>query len=140
LKPLERPEVLAWWALAQSDLRVAGVVAGLQPPESHLVCFLCQQAGEKAIKAVLEAYNRPVPRTHSLMVLRAALPPEAGETAAMREPAAVLTDYGVGPRYPSIALPVNQSDALEALAAARHLVAWAGRVLGADIPEGNEAE
>lgn len=44
---LERPEVQAWWALSGSDIRVAAVVAQLDPPEWHLVCFLAQQAAEK---------------------------------------------------------------------------------------------
>lgn len=43
--------VNAWREFARADLRVAQVVAGLEPPEWHLVCFLSQQAGEKALKA-----------------------------------------------------------------------------------------
>lgn len=60
---LDRAEVAAWWELAQSDLRVAGVVAALHPPEWRLVCFLSQQAAEKALKALMEARQLSVPRT-----------------------------------------------------------------------------
>ncbi len=129
MKLLDRPEVNAWWALAQSDLRVAGVVAALEPPELHLACFLSQQAGEKAFKAVLEAHDRPVPRTHSLMVLRAAVGDVGVDVSHLAEPAAILTDYGVGPRYPLLGQATRAEDAAEALDAARVLMSWAERVL-----------
>lgn len=63
------PAVRAWLQLARSDLRVAAVAADLEPAEWHIVCFLAQQAGEKALKALLEASDQPIPRTHDLVLL-----------------------------------------------------------------------
>lgn len=121
---LDRVEVAAWWELAQSDLRVAAVVAALQPPEWRLVCFLSQQAAEKALKALMEARQVSVPRTHDLALLAEKLqvlvPVEAIADAAL-----LLSIYGVGPRYPGPAGAANADEALAALAAARQVVAWA---------------
>lgn len=111
-------------------MRVARVAAALDPPEWHLACFLSQQAGEKALKAILEAHGKSVPRTHSLMVLRAAVGGCGVNVETMAEPSAVLTDYGVGPRYPMLSQPVIAEDAAEAIAAATAIIAWAAHVLG----------
>jgi HEPN domain-containing protein len=114
---LERPEVLAWWALSNSDIRVAAVVAELQPPEWHLVCFLAQQAAEKA----MEAGGLPVPRTHDLVLLVERLPAPAG---AVLDAALLLSAYGVGPRYPSPAGSASERDGRNAIAAAQVLRGW----------------
>ncbi len=46
--------VRAWWALAESDLRMARLAAGDEPPMHRQVCFHCQQAAEKGLKALIE--------------------------------------------------------------------------------------
>lgn len=101
---LDRAAVLAWWQLAQSDLRVARAVAGMDPPEWLIVCFLSQQAGEKAPKALLEALDQPVPRSHDLGLLAERmqhwLPVHEIANAAL-----LLSAFGVGPGYPSPAGP-----------------------------------
>ncbi|MBI5609889.1 MAG: HEPN domain-containing protein [Deltaproteobacteria bacterium] len=89
---LERPEVQAWWALSGSDIRVAAVVANLNPPEWHLACFLSQQAAEKALKAALGAGGLPVPRTHDLVLLVERLP---ASPPAVLDAALLLSAYGV---------------------------------------------
>ncbi len=121
--------VNAWRELARADLRVAQVVAGLEPPEWHLVCFLSQQAGEKALKALLEALRQPVPRSHDLVLLserlQTALP--AHEIA---EACLALTAHGVGPRYPGPMGPATGEQAAAALAAAVQVCTWAERQFG----------
>lgn len=129
MSPLERPAVNAWWQLAQSDLRVAQVVAGLDPAEWHLVCFLAQQAGEKSLKALLEFRHLAVPRSHDLVLLLDLLR-DAPQTESLETDAAVLSAYGVLPRYPSPEFSASGVDATEALESARRIVAWAARELG----------
>jgi len=120
--PLDRPEVQAWWALSNSDIRVAAVVAELQPPEWHLVCFLAQQSAEKALKAALEAGGLAVPRSHDLVLLVERLPAPAG---AVVDAALLLTAYGVGPRYPSPGGSATEGDGRAAIAAAELVRTWA---------------
>jgi HEPN domain-containing protein len=35
----------------------------------EIICFHCQQAGEKALKAILAYFDDEIPRTHNLMVI-----------------------------------------------------------------------
>lgn len=130
MKLLDRPEVMAWWALSRSDWRVAHVVAELEPPEWHLVCFLAQQAAEKALKALMESRDMPVPRTHDLRVIAERL--GAGEDADRVVDAAItLSVYGVGPRYPHAGGEATEVQARAALAAARVVCDWSEVALGA---------
>jgi len=126
---LDRPEVQAWWALSASDLRVARVVAALDPPEWHLACFLAQQSAEKALKALLEAQELPIPRTHDLALLAerlgAILPVVHIRGAALR-----LSVHGVGPRYPGPAGATTEAAARAAIEDAVAIRAWAQQQLG----------
>lgn len=123
---LERPEVQAWWALSNSDIRVAAVVADLRPPEWQLVCFLAQQAAEKALKAAMEAGGLPVPRTHDLVLLVERLP---APPANVLDAALLLSAFGVGPRYPSPAGSASERDGRNAIAAANVLRGWVEELL-----------
>lgn len=42
MKPLDHPSIHAWLALANSDLRIARVLAPIDPPAFHAVCFHAQ--------------------------------------------------------------------------------------------------
>ena len=130
MSQLERADVNAWWQLAQSDLRVARIVAGLEPAEWHLVCFLAQQAGEKALKALLELHHRPVPRSHDLVLLLDLLR-DVAASDDREDDAVLLSAYGVLPRYPSPKFAANAQDATDALESAERIVAWAAKLLGA---------
>jgi HEPN domain-containing protein len=95
------------------------------------VCFLCQQAGEKAVKAVLEAEGLPVMRTHDIPALVKLLAARHHDAASMLTCAAILAAHAVGPRYPGVAGQATAEDATEALELATELVTWCGSKLGA---------
>ncbi len=124
----DRAEVQAWWALSASDLRVARVVFALQPPEWHVACFHAQQAAEKALKAVLEARELPVPRTHDLALLAQRLE-EVGPVGEIAEASMRLSLYGVGPQYPGPSGDANEGNARVAIADALAICRWSERVL-----------
>ena len=128
MKWLDRAEVQAWWALSASDLRVARVVLDLAPPEWHVACFHAQQAAEKALKALLEAHEFPVPRTHDLALLVQRLS-VVGPTHEVVEPAIRLSIHGVGPRYPGPSGEATEVDARTAVADAAAIREWAERLL-----------
>ena len=136
MKWLDRAEVQAWWALSASDLRVARVVLDLQPPEWHVACFHAQQAAEKALKALLEAHELPVPRTHDLALLVQRLH-ALGPTGEVAEPAIRLSIHGVGPRYPGPSGEATETDARVAVADATAIRAWAeGLLTGTNADNG----
>lgn len=62
-----REEAEAWMVQAEHDLTVAEKNAGVEEPAA--AAFFCQQAVEKAFKAVLVDERSEYPRTHSVREL-----------------------------------------------------------------------
>jgi HEPN domain-containing protein len=58
------PEVAAWLAKADGDLRMARMALEAPDPLFDQACFHSQQAAEKALKALLVAVGIPVPKPH----------------------------------------------------------------------------
>jgi HEPN domain-containing protein len=114
--------VAAWLGLAETDLRMARLAMADQPPMYRQVCFHSQQAAEKMLKALLECHDLPTPRTHDLLVLVDALGGVVPHADAWAEAAAVLSEFGVGPRYPGVAFDATVGQARQALSCAERLV------------------
>lgn len=58
--------VREWLMAAQKDLDSARVLLRSDPPLLESGCFHCQQAAEKAFKAILLLNDQRPPRTHNL--------------------------------------------------------------------------
>jgi HEPN domain-containing protein len=65
-----------------------------------LVCFHCQQAAEKYLKAILNEQPLTIPRTHNLEDLLGLLFPMHVELWALRRGLQFLTQFAVEVRYP----------------------------------------
>src|SRR4051794_12485072 len=65
----------AWVRKAEDDYRVAIELSTSKPPSHDHVCFCCQQAVEKYLKALLEEGGATIPRTHNLEALLGLLLP-----------------------------------------------------------------
>lgn len=98
-------------------------------------CFIAQQVGEKAAKAVhYHMTGRPV-IGHSVHALLRRLNARAGVTAELLEAGGHLDQHYVATRYPDALPGVTPSDAYSAaqaraaLAAAGRLLRWARRQL-----------
>ena len=90
----------AWLDRARSDLTVAERAAE-PPPVLNITVFLCQQAAEKALKALLTWHDQPYRRIHALddLLLQCAeVDPSITELDSVTR---ALTPYAVEPRYPS---------------------------------------
>ena len=120
-----------WLRQAKDDLRAARLLQG--GGQAAQACFLSQQVGEKAIKALLAADDRDL-RSYSL----GALLRELGEEPAQlwQQQARVLDKLYAPTRYPDALgdeLPsevFGPEDAERALEAATQLLAWATEELG----------
>ena len=128
-----------WLRYARSDLEIARVT-----PSSGILleglCFHAQQTAEKALKAVLIAFEIPFPRTHSIRRLLDLLPPDLSVLEDVQN-AASLTDYAVLTRYPGDLEPVNEEEYQEALRLAEAVLSWAERSIQSrleNIPEETE--
>jgi HEPN domain-containing protein len=83
------------------------------------ICFHCQQASEKFMKALLEELGLSVPKTHDLENLLALLLPHYVSLGRYRRGLRFLTGFSVDPRYPLLHTTKRQ-----AVSARR----WAGEV------------
>jgi HEPN domain-containing protein len=109
---------------AEADHRLAGkLVRGNEPFHDH-VCFHCQQAEEKYLKALLQEGGLPVPRTHNLLQLLSLLPHHSG-LRSLRRGLKFLTRFAIDVRY-----PVEKGTKRKAHAAYR----WASKVRDAMRP------
>jgi HEPN domain-containing protein len=75
------------------------------------VCFHCQQAAEKYLKALLQEHGSVVPRTHDLDDLLDLLLPHDATLAPLRKALHSLTRYAVDYRYPDMQATTRQMNA-----------------------------
>jgi len=113
-----------WLAKARSDLLSADNNLAAEQTPCDAVCFHCQQAAEKLLKAFLVASRRPFPFTHDLLlILEGVLPLDRG-AERLRDPLAVLIPYAVAIRYPDDWHMPSMQDAREAREAAGQVMEW----------------
>jgi HEPN domain-containing protein len=104
-------ETTKWVRKGETDWEVAHKLADENPPPRDVVCFLCQQAAEKYLKALLQESGHVVPRTHDLMIVLNLLVPGAATLARLRRNAGSLTQYAVDYRYPGELASKRQMEA-----------------------------
>jgi len=125
-----RTEAEGWWEQAESDLKAAQVV--LEVGQYFVCAFLCQQAVEKAFKALwIQRFKEMPPKTHDLVALSEKLNvPRRLESAILRINPAYATA-----RYPDAAngLPArafNQEVASAHIRDAQEVFSWCRNELG----------
>jgi HEPN domain-containing protein len=122
-----------WLETATQDLLVADEYTKRLP---HVACFHAQQGAEKALKAVLTEIIGDAPRTHvayqliqELTETNAVMPEDIADAARG------LDKFYAPTRYPDALGGVNPlhafsiSDATNACAAARSVIAWCSKQL-----------
>lgn len=105
-----------WLCYAAEDLDVANELLGGR--RTRHVCFLAQQAVEKALKAALVLEGLDVPYVHDLNALRNRLP-DSWSVRREHPDLAELTVWAAESRYPGEWHEAAESDAKRALAEAR---------------------
>lgn len=134
MKPPE-PEVRAlatgWLAKAKIDLLVCDSLSVHGADLWEAVAFHCQQAAEKALKAILVWHQVEFPKTHDIQRLLDLLADVDPDLVGLSADAAELTPYGVEYRYPGEYPPVRRESALSAQAVARRVYDAAGERVGA---------
>jgi HEPN domain-containing protein len=123
-----------WWRLAQDDLRYAE--RGL---DIAFACgFHCQQAAEKAVKALLVFHQIDFPHTHDLEELLELLPgSEVRPIDWTREASEFLTRFAVETRYPPG--EATTAEAAHALALSRAILEGVRRQLPQAVTQGHGA-
>lgn len=120
----ERDLAKQWLAKARNDLLNADNNLKSEVVPYDTVCFHCQQAAEKLLKAYLVARGVQPPLTHDLLLLLEEVLPLCADAETLRDDLALLMPYAVGVRYPDEALVPTDEDTREARRAAQRVLEW----------------
>jgi HEPN domain-containing protein len=110
-----------WRKYAKMDYDVAVHDKSFHPTPVEIICYHCQQAGEKALKAVLAYYDEEIPRTHDLFRLLSLCAEHSPELLDLSTQAKRLTDFATITRYPSV-IELEELDMESALEYAEQIV------------------
>jgi len=108
--------VRLWWRKASDDYRVARRLFDVGDMPMAIVCFHCQQAVEKALKALIVAQGGVPPKTHDLLAVYGQCVVSKRDAMTIQDCALDFMEYAVELRYPGDYEP----DAAEASAAISH--------------------
>ena len=121
------PEVAKWLELADLDYSVAKhLLETHHPIPVAIVCYHCQQAAEKAVKALILYFGIAdvIPKKHDISYLLDQVKGRITIDEKYYDYADTLTPYGVAVRYPN-ELQLEERHARNALNDAGEILAWA---------------
>lgn len=126
-----RHEADRWYKQAENDLAFAK--RGVEEGFYSQACFLCQQAGEKAVKALHYLSGKRVVLGHSIQKLLEELDPRFLRAKEFIEAGSRLDQYYIPTRYPN-GLPdgapfeaYSESQAREAVSYAEEILFFCGK-------------
>ncbi|MFQ5901719.1 MAG: HEPN domain-containing protein [Thermodesulfobacteriota bacterium] len=113
-----------WIAKAKNDLLNADNNLKAEEIPFDTVCFHCQQAAEKFLKAYLVANGNPYPISHDLILILEKILLLNSSAEALRDDLALLMPYAVEIRYPDDWFMPTEDDAKEAREAVSRVMLW----------------
>jgi HEPN domain-containing protein len=117
-------ELQQWLDIATQDLDTAiHLAANMHPTPDEIICFLCQQAAEKYLKAFLVTNNIEPPTIHDLIKLLGSCNDINSNFSWLQIKCVALNQYGVMPRYPN-ELQITEADVRIALQYAQDIKAF----------------
>ena len=118
-------EKVTVWKAENDLLSVDNNLASAQVP-FDVVCYHCQQAAEKYLKALLVFLSVQPSRTHDLLALRQESRTylTAGPADSVEKACVVLNPYAIEVRYPDDQSNPTAEDAAEARQAAETIRQW----------------
>lgn len=120
-----------WFIKADRDLGMAKSGQIHTPEYSDLICYHCQQAAEKYLKALVIYHGLPLRKTHDLEELLDILSTvDASINDSLYDEALKIKNYAIGIRYPDPSGDPTEADVTEALACATFFRDFAARALG----------
>lgn len=144
----QEEEFKEWLLFAQTDFESAKYLDGapFYPRPLNVICYHCQQAAEKAVKALIVYFGSQggMPKVHDISFLMNQIKNiiqerkgiELGQDLLMI--ANSLSKYGVAPRYPN-EIEVDEQQVKKALADSQTILKWVDDVIAAK-PKEQESE
>lgn len=128
------PETKEWYDMAVMDLGVARHLdETYRPKPLEIICYHCQQAAEKAIKALIIYYGGEggMPKLHDLSFLLNQIKNKAYIEDKYYDYADALTPYGVSVRYPN-ELFLEERHVKETLEFSDEILRWVQSIVSSD--------
>ncbi len=125
------PEFKEWYNMAVMDLGVARHLdETYRPKPLEIICYHCQQAAEKAIKALIIYYGGEggIPKLHDLSFLLNQIKNKVYIEDKYYDYADTLTPYGVSIRYPN-ELFLGERHTKEALEFSDEILRWVQNIV-----------
>ena len=113
-----------WLAKAKNDLLNADNNLKADEVPYDTVCFHCQQAAEKLLKAYLAGKGESYPISHDLFLILEKVLLLRTDAESLRDPLSILMPYSVEIRYPDNWYMPSERDAIEAREAADKVLSW----------------
>jgi HEPN domain-containing protein len=113
-----------WLLKARNDLLTADNNLRAKKIPFDAVCFHCQQAAEKLLKAYLVAKGQAYPITHDLLLILEKVLQLRPDAERLRDVLGLLMPYAVEVRYPDEGQMPAKGDAEEARDAADQVLKW----------------
>jgi HEPN domain-containing protein len=124
-------ETKEWYDKATMDLGVAKhLLETYYPKPIEIICYHCQQAAEKAIKALIIFYGAEggIPKLHDLSFLLNQIKNKVDIEEKYYDYADTLSPYGVAVRYPN-ELFLEERHAKEAVQLADEILQWVNHII-----------
>ena len=135
---IDESEHLDWLKFSQMDFTSAKYLfdSPLHPSPLEIICYHCQQAAEKAIKALIVYLGEPggMPKVHNLSFLLNQIKNIAKDCKGKEIPTEIydcadrLTQFSVMPRYPN-EIEVDEPMTRKALEDATDLINWVSAII-----------
>jgi HEPN domain-containing protein len=117
----KRELLKSWIKKAEKDLLTAEHELSFPDAVTESVCFHCQQAVEKFLKAYSLLLGISFTKTHEIGELITKCEDKDKELSAFKEEADKLTDYAIDVRYPEEPFEPTLEEAKEALEIAKKI-------------------
>ncbi|MCX9026349.1 MAG: HEPN domain-containing protein [Candidatus Methanoperedens sp.] len=122
-----------WLKRAKSNLQIAKAGKVFEDILYEDLCFDCEQAVEKALKALLVSSDVSFPRTHSISHLIELIEEQNIKVPDEIMDSISLTAYAVSTRYPGDFEPVDEQEYQEALETAKKVFDWVRKIIEDEI-------
>ena len=126
------PQFTQWLDIAQKDFDVAKHLYEIfRPMPLEIICYQCQQAGEKALKAMYILLEIPggVPKTHDLSLLLDQMHKSVTIPHNIYDDADEISPYATAARYPSDTY-FDEHGTKKAIKCAEEILAWVKNYAG----------
>lgn len=99
-----------WLSFAKEDLDTANALLRGEYLYNRSICYHCQQAAEKDLKAYIIYLGLPLNKTHNLSKLIDQIKELDIDILKLQSDVEVLTDYIVTARYPDDSEPITDEE------------------------------